>query len=124
MAHESANQTFAQIAYLSPFAPSTLSAGAASPTDIPERADSRPAPTDRKILVRRYRDARTLAFSSIFPRRLLPAKRVHLRLGILPYLYTSNWPDLKHVDCEEKQWSFKPCDRPAEVFEDWYSLGN
>ena len=90
VADELANHTVTQIAYLSPSTLPTLSADTASPTDIPERADSRPAPTDRTTLVRHYRDSGTFAFSSIFTRRLLSAIRVHLRLGFLPQLNTSN----------------------------------
>ena len=90
VAYELANHTVAQIAYLSPSTLPTLSADTASPTDIPERADSRPAPTDRTTLVRHYRDSGTFAFSSIFTSRLLSAIRVHLRLGFLPQLNTSN----------------------------------
>ena len=90
VADELANHTVTQIAYLSPSALPTLSADTASPTDIPERADSRRAPTDRTTPVRHYRDSRTFAFSSIFARRLLSAIRVYLRLGFSPQLNTSN----------------------------------
>ena len=81
VADELANHTVAQIAYLSPSTPPTLSGDAALPTDIPERADRRRGPGHRAAFVKRYREARIFAFSSILPRRLLPATRVQLRLG-------------------------------------------
>jgi hypothetical protein len=76
VADELAHDTVTQIASLSPSSPPTLSNDTASPTDIPERADSRRESGHRATFVRRYREARTFVFSSTFPSRLLPAIRV------------------------------------------------